>query len=118
MSEVVVRDPEILSGRPVFRGTRVPIVILFERKARRISPNVAVHEGTCAAGAKRAETDDCNRSCLPCVSRSSLTRTAHASHDRETTCRSTESYEAFTPGNRVPTRPRVPHTSALDATHT
>lgn len=27
---VVHRDPEILGGTPVFRGTRVPIRILFE----------------------------------------------------------------------------------------
>ena len=30
MSEVIVRDPEILGGRPVFRGTRVPVETLFE----------------------------------------------------------------------------------------
>ena len=27
---VVSRNPEVLSGTPVFRGTRVPIRILFE----------------------------------------------------------------------------------------
>lgn len=27
---VVVRDPEILGGQPVFAGTRVPVRILFE----------------------------------------------------------------------------------------
>ena len=27
---VIVRDPDILGGRPVFRGTRVPIDVLFE----------------------------------------------------------------------------------------
>jgi uncharacterized protein (DUF433 family) len=30
MPTVVVRDPEILGGRPVFRGTRVPVEVLFE----------------------------------------------------------------------------------------
>ena len=30
MDSVVVRDPEILDGRPVFRGTRVPVEVLFE----------------------------------------------------------------------------------------
>ena len=30
MSDVTVRDPEILGGRPVFRGTRVPVEVLFE----------------------------------------------------------------------------------------
>jgi uncharacterized protein (DUF433 family) len=30
MSDVIVRDPEILGGRPVFRGTRVPVGVLFE----------------------------------------------------------------------------------------
>jgi len=27
---VIVRDPEILGGRPVFRGTRVPVEVLFD----------------------------------------------------------------------------------------
>lgn len=30
LDEVVSRDPEILSGTPVFRGTRVPIRSLFD----------------------------------------------------------------------------------------
>jgi uncharacterized protein (DUF433 family) len=30
MSEIITRDPEILGGRPVFRGTRVPVEVLFE----------------------------------------------------------------------------------------
>ena len=30
MESVIVRDPNILGGRPVFRGTRVPIEVLFE----------------------------------------------------------------------------------------
>jgi len=30
MDNVIVRDPEILGGRPVFRGTRVPVEVLFE----------------------------------------------------------------------------------------
>lgn len=30
MASVIVRDPDILGGRPVFRGTRVPIDVLFE----------------------------------------------------------------------------------------
>ena len=30
MEAVIVRDPGILGGRPVFRGTRVPIEVLFE----------------------------------------------------------------------------------------
>jgi uncharacterized protein (DUF433 family) len=30
MADVIVRDPEILGGRPVFRGTRVPVEVLFE----------------------------------------------------------------------------------------
>jgi uncharacterized protein (DUF433 family) len=30
MTDVIVRDPEILGGRPVFRGTRVPVEVLFE----------------------------------------------------------------------------------------
>jgi uncharacterized protein (DUF433 family) len=30
LADVIVRDPEILGGRPVFRGTRVPVEVLFE----------------------------------------------------------------------------------------
>ena len=30
MASVIVRDPDILGGRPVFRGTRVPVEVLFE----------------------------------------------------------------------------------------
>lgn len=30
---VIVRDPEILGGRPVFRGTRVPVDTLFDNIA-------------------------------------------------------------------------------------
>ncbi|WP_295843698.1 DUF433 domain-containing protein [Tardiphaga sp.] len=30
MTSVVVRNPEVLGGRPVFRGTRVPVEVLFE----------------------------------------------------------------------------------------
>lgn len=30
IENVIVRDPEILGGRPVFRGTRVPVEVLFE----------------------------------------------------------------------------------------
>jgi uncharacterized protein (DUF433 family) len=30
MSDAIVRDPEVLHGTPVFRGTRVPVQTLFE----------------------------------------------------------------------------------------
>ena len=30
---VLVRDPEILGGRPIFRGTRVPVDVLFDNLA-------------------------------------------------------------------------------------
>ena len=30
MANVIVRNPDILGGRPVFRGTRVPVEVLFE----------------------------------------------------------------------------------------
>jgi uncharacterized protein (DUF433 family) len=30
MSHAIVRDPEIMSGTPVFRGTRVPVQTLFD----------------------------------------------------------------------------------------
>ena len=31
--EVIARDPQILGGRPVFRGTRVPVEVLFDNLA-------------------------------------------------------------------------------------
>lgn len=30
MTHAVIRDPEIMHGTPVFRGTRVPVQTLFE----------------------------------------------------------------------------------------
>lgn len=30
MSEVIIQDPEILGGEPVFKGTRVPAKSLFD----------------------------------------------------------------------------------------
>jgi uncharacterized protein (DUF433 family) len=30
MENVFARDPEILGGRPVFRGARMPVEVLFE----------------------------------------------------------------------------------------
>jgi uncharacterized protein (DUF433 family) len=30
---LIVRDPDILGGRPVFRGTRVPVDVLFDNLA-------------------------------------------------------------------------------------
>jgi uncharacterized protein (DUF433 family) len=35
--DVVIRDPEVLGGRPVFRGTRVPVEVLFENLADGLS---------------------------------------------------------------------------------
>jgi uncharacterized protein (DUF433 family) len=37
MASVIVRDPDILGGRPVFRGTRVPVEVLFENLADGLS---------------------------------------------------------------------------------
>lgn len=34
---VIVRDPEVLGGRAVFRGTRVPVEVLFENLADGLS---------------------------------------------------------------------------------
>ena len=39
MTGVIVRDPEILGGRPVFRGTRVPVEVLFENLEDGLSIN-------------------------------------------------------------------------------
>jgi uncharacterized protein (DUF433 family) len=30
MQQVIIRDPEIMHGTPVFRGTRVPVQTLFD----------------------------------------------------------------------------------------
>jgi uncharacterized protein (DUF433 family) len=37
MSAIIVRDPDILGGRPVFRGSRVPVDVLFETLADGLS---------------------------------------------------------------------------------
>lgn len=37
LSEYVVCDPEILGGRPTFRGSRVPVEALFENLADGLS---------------------------------------------------------------------------------
>jgi uncharacterized protein (DUF433 family) len=63
MASVIVRDPEILGGRPVFRGTRVPVEVLFENLEDGLSINeiiesypslnkenlIACLEGACAS---------------------------------------------------------------------
>jgi uncharacterized protein (DUF433 family) len=33
IGELIVRNPAILGGRPVFRGTRVPVEVLFDNLA-------------------------------------------------------------------------------------
>jgi uncharacterized protein (DUF433 family) len=33
LSDLIVSDPEIMSGTPCFRGTRVPVSVLFENLA-------------------------------------------------------------------------------------
>ncbi len=30
MGQVIIRDPEVMHGTPVFRGTRVPVQTLFD----------------------------------------------------------------------------------------
>lgn len=40
---IVVRDPEILGGRPTFRGTRVPAEVLFENLAEGYSIDEIVY---------------------------------------------------------------------------
>jgi uncharacterized protein (DUF433 family) len=30
VTSVIIRHPDIMGGRPVFRGTRVPVEVLFE----------------------------------------------------------------------------------------
>jgi uncharacterized protein (DUF433 family) len=33
MTDLIVTDPEIMSGTPCFRGTRVPVSVLFDNLA-------------------------------------------------------------------------------------
>jgi uncharacterized protein (DUF433 family) len=33
LSELIVVDPDVMSGTPVFRGTRVPVAVLFDNLA-------------------------------------------------------------------------------------
>lgn len=33
LNDLIIADPEIMGGAPVFRGTRVPIEVLFENLA-------------------------------------------------------------------------------------
>lgn len=30
LDELIIRDPEIMGGTPVFKGTRVPVALLFD----------------------------------------------------------------------------------------
>lgn len=39
VDEIVTSDPEVMGGRRVFRGTRVPIEVLFENLADGMSIN-------------------------------------------------------------------------------
>ena len=36
-NQLVISDPEILGGKPVFAGTRVPVAVLFENLADGLS---------------------------------------------------------------------------------
>ena len=38
-NQLVISDPEILGGTPVFAGTRVPVAVLFENLADGLSLN-------------------------------------------------------------------------------
>ena len=63
----VVSDPEVLSGKPVFRGTRMPVSTLFEYLAEGLSldyflesfPSVAREQavGVLLYGQRRIEED-------------------------------------------------------------
>jgi uncharacterized protein (DUF433 family) len=33
LSDLIVSDPNVMSGTPCFRGTRVPVVVLFDNLA-------------------------------------------------------------------------------------
>ena len=37
LDELIVRNPDIMGGRAVFRGTRVPVEVLFENLADGLS---------------------------------------------------------------------------------
>lgn len=44
LGRIVTSDPAVLAGRPVFRGTRVPIDILFENLADGMSLDEIISE--------------------------------------------------------------------------
>ena len=37
LKELIVSDPDVMGGRPVFRNTRVPVEVLFENLADGLS---------------------------------------------------------------------------------
>ena len=45
LSDYIVTDPDILGGEPVFRGTRVPVVSLFEHLESDCPPEFTVWRG-------------------------------------------------------------------------
>jgi uncharacterized protein (DUF433 family) len=40
---LIVRDPDVLGGRPVFRGTRVPVDVLFDNLADGLTLDEILH---------------------------------------------------------------------------
>ena len=42
-ASLIARDPDILGGRPVFRGTRVPVDVLFENLADGLTLDEILH---------------------------------------------------------------------------
>ena len=44
ISKIICRDPEIMGGRPVFRGTRVPIDVVFDNLADGLSLDEILRE--------------------------------------------------------------------------
>lgn len=44
MTKLIVSDPEIMSGAPCFRGTRVPVAVLFDNLAEGMTVDEIVEE--------------------------------------------------------------------------
>ena len=61
-ADLIVTDPEILSGTPVFAGTRMPVAVLFENLADGLSLNEVLesyptlNREQCLEALRQAET--------------------------------------------------------------
>jgi hypothetical protein len=55
-NDMIARDPDILGGAPVFRGTRVPFQALSGRRMVRILPRSVLSHGTGSRSVPQSQT--------------------------------------------------------------